>query len=357
LRIDNLLQKPRVVCTVGALAAVATILAPSGNAQVIQGELWQNQTVAAENATLAQAAGLGAPDAKFTVTTGFNFNPSDSGANYTPNLFLGSPTFTSQSANFSARASGYGPNAGLDNTYFYFTGSLFLNAGANSFIVGHDSGVQLNIEGIGLVVNAPGPTALAETPFTVTAPTAGTYTFELAYGECCGPPASLVWEINQKVGAPDAVGGLGNVRASQRAGTTLVDLFYDLTGNGSAYTASPAVSSDAGASFTVPATHFTGDGVTSPTAAGTGLHIVWDAGADFPGQFSTRMRLQLVVNGAASAVSPIFTLDTRAVPTGTLTGHVQGNSAPVANAQVRIKGTVFAGNTDSRPPDIEPFVS
>ena len=145
---------------------------------------------------------------------------------------------------------------------------------------------------------------------------------------------------------PDTA-NLGNLRASQRAGTTLVDVFYDLTGSGSSYAASPAVSSDAGASFTVSATHFTGDGVTSPTSPGTGLHIVWDAGADFPGQFSTRMRLQLAVNGAASAVSPIFTLDTRAVPTGTLTGHVQGNSAPVANAQVQLKGTVFSGNTDS----------
>ena len=144
-----------------------------------------------------------------------------------------------------------------------------------------------------------------------------------------------------------AQAGLSNVRASQRPGTTLVDLFYDLSGNGSAYAASVSVSSDAGASFTVPATHFTGDGVASPTLPGTGLHIVWDAGADFPGQFSTRMRLQLIVNGTASAVSPIFTLDTRAVPTGTLTGNVLGNSAPVANAQVRIKGTVFAGNTDS----------
>ena len=37
----------------------------------------------------------------------------------------------------------------------------------------------------------------------------------------------------------------------------------------------------------------------------------------------------------------------RAVVTGTLSGYVQGNGAPVANAQVRVKGTVFAGSTDS----------
>ncbi len=94
----------------------------------------------------------------------------------------------------------------MDNTYFYFTGSLFLQTGDNSFVVGHDDGLQLNIDGIGLVVDATGPTALDETPFDVIAPAAGTYNFELSYGECCGPPASLVWNINSK-----SVGGGGGV--------------------------------------------------------------------------------------------------------------------------------------------------
>jgi hypothetical protein len=86
----------------------------------------------------------------------------------------------------------------IRKAYFYFTGSIFLNAGANSFVVGHDDGVQLNVDGIGLVVDRPGGTPLQETPFTVTAPSAGTYHFELSYGEAFGPPAALVWEINQQ---------------------------------------------------------------------------------------------------------------------------------------------------------------
>jgi hypothetical protein len=147
--------------------------------------------------------------------------------------------------------------------------------------------------------------------------------------------------------AVSTVGGnvsISNVRASQRQGTTLADLFYDLEGTGSGYTVSVAVSSDGGTAFTVPATHFTGDGVTSPTAPGTSRHIVWNAGADFPGQFSTKMRLKLAV-GSTFAVSPIFTLDTRAVPTGALTGLVQGNGTPLANAQVRIDATPFTTST------------
>ncbi len=137
---------------------------------------------------------------------------------------------------------------------------------------------------------------------------------------------------------------VGNLRAAQRPGTALVDLFYDLSGAGSGYSGSVTVSSDGGASFTVPATHFTGDGVTSPVAPGAGRLIVWNVGADFPGQFSTKMRLK-VVAGAGSALSPIFTLDTRAVSTGTLTGVVQAGGAPVANALARVDGTGFVANT------------
>jgi hypothetical protein len=137
---------------------------------------------------------------------------------------------------------------------------------------------------------------------------------------------------------------ISSLRASQRAGTTLVDLFYDISGTGSAYFATISVSSDGGASFTVPATHFTGSGVPSPTAPGTGRHIVWDAGADFPGQFSTKMRLKVWV-GSAVADSPIFTVDTRTAQSGTLAGLVQGNGTPLANAQVRIDGTPFTAST------------
>ncbi|MGO9203737.1 MAG: carboxypeptidase regulatory-like domain-containing protein [Limisphaerales bacterium] len=49
----------------------------------------------------------------------------------------------------------------------------------------------------------------------------------------------------------------------------------------------------------------------------------------------------------SSADSNLTTVDTRAAPTGTLTGRVQGNGGPVANAQVQIKGTALAVGTDS----------
>jgi hypothetical protein len=174
--------------------SLLVFVAATGHAQIV-GELWQNQTAASSDATLAQQASLGTPDAMFNPTA-FNFN-SNGTTDYTPALFLNNPTFYSTSGTFS-------PTASLNNTYFYFTGSTYLNAGANSFVVGHDDGLQLNIDTIGLVVDTPGPTSFVNTPFIVTAPSAGMYTFELSYGECCGPPAELLWTVNSvPVGAPE----------------------------------------------------------------------------------------------------------------------------------------------------------
>jgi hypothetical protein len=131
---------------------------------------------------------------------------------------------------------------------------------------------------------------------------------------------------------------------------TLVDVFYDLISARSGSYVSVATSCDGGATFSISATHFTGDGVTSggTAASGANRHIVWDAGADYPGQFSTRMRLQVTINSGcnvAQALSQIFTLDTRSSPAGTLTGLVQGNGTPLANAQVRIDATPFTTST------------
>jgi hypothetical protein len=173
----------------GALALGALLLGQPGAARAdVVGYLWQN-TGAASNATLGQVTtlgGLGSADAKFT-SSAINYDSNVGG--YNIGGFLNHPTFTNTSGTFS-------PNAQLNNTYFYFTGTIALNAGVNSFVVGHDDGLQLNIDGIGLVVNQPGPTGFTNTPFTVNAPSAGVYTFELSYGECCGPPAELLFQIN-----------------------------------------------------------------------------------------------------------------------------------------------------------------
>ena len=173
-----------------ALAAAAALAAGTAGAATINGEIWINVPGTAADATLANVAALGAPDATFTVGA-IDFD-SRSGGNlsafYTPASFF-KTTFSNQSAAFD-------PNGTLNNTVIRLTGSTFLNAGDNSFVVPHDDGLQLFIAGIGLVVDEPGPTAPVDTPFTVTAPSAGAYNFTLTYGEVFGEPATLAFIVN-----------------------------------------------------------------------------------------------------------------------------------------------------------------
>jgi hypothetical protein len=172
----------------GAATCAALLIAGAANA-AINVSFWTDQSAAASDATLAQAAGLGAPSASTTVgALNFNTNNSDT---TTVDQWLGTSLG--------------GASAGahlLDNTYFLFTGSTYLKAGDNNFVVPHDDGLQLNIDGIGLVVDLPGPTGAVSTPFTVVAPAAGFYNFELSYGECCGGPAVLSFQVN---GGPGGV--------------------------------------------------------------------------------------------------------------------------------------------------------
>jgi hypothetical protein len=169
---------------------VLLLTGAQARAGFITGELWENQSAAAGNALLSKHNTLGTADATFD-SGAFSYNSNVGG--YTIGGFLNHPTFTNKSAAFIANG---GASANLDNTYFYFTGTIHLNAGANTFVVGHDDGLQLNIDGIGLVVNTPGPTSFTNTPFTVNAPTAGDYNFELSYGETAGPPAQLLWTVD-----------------------------------------------------------------------------------------------------------------------------------------------------------------
>ena len=84
-----------------------------------------------------------------------------------------------------------------------------------------------------------------------------------------------------------------NVLASQRAGTKLVDVYYDLSGTG-AMTVSLGVSNNGGSSYGVSASSFSGD--IGSVTAGSNLHIVWNAGADWNNQVSSQMRFEVTAS-------------------------------------------------------------
>jgi len=157
--------------SIKALLVGAAALALSSAAQAVNVQIWTNQpTSVTNNATIAQAAGLGAPNITTTVG-GINFSTSNSAAT-TIGTWLGNPLISA---------------AILNASYMLFTGDIFLNAGANNFTIAHDDGVQISLDGgLGIVLSVPGPTPPTTNPFVINAPSAGTYHFTMSYGECCG---------------------------------------------------------------------------------------------------------------------------------------------------------------------------
>jgi formylglycine-generating enzyme required for sulfatase activity len=86
-----------------------------------------------------------------------------------------------------------------------------------------------------------------------------------------------------------------NVRASQRAGTGMVDIYYDLASASNALTVSVAVSTNSGAAFNAPAASLSGDlgsGIT-PT---TGKHVVWNAGTDLAALYFPNIKVRVTAD-------------------------------------------------------------
>jgi hypothetical protein len=77
-----------------------------------------------------------------------------------------------------------------------------------------------------------------------------------------------------------------------------VDIYYDLSDpDTSSLTVSIVVSADAGSTWTVPAWTFTGayGGSVSP---GMNKYVVWNAGADWDGQFTSQCRVRVTADDA-----------------------------------------------------------
>ncbi len=107
---------------------------------------------------------------------------------------------------------------------------------------------------------------------------------------------------------------VSNIRASQRPGTKLVDVYYDLADpDGDTQTVGMLVSSDAGLTYTVPCATVTG-AVGSGLAAGTNKHILWDAGADWNGNFVPQTKVRITAMDGSLPAAPA---GMAAIPGGT----------------------------------------
>ncbi len=161
-------------------AGAALLVCGAASASPLNGYVYENDT---SNSAATDFSGV-TPDATFTPT---NINYT-SGALYTIGEFLGA-----DAASLSTPIGG----DTLFDTHITITGTLGLQAGNNSFVLGHDDGVVLDVVGFGTVLNDPGPTSFNNTPFNVFNPgPAGNFGFTLNYNECCGAPADLLFTVN-----------------------------------------------------------------------------------------------------------------------------------------------------------------
>jgi formylglycine-generating enzyme required for sulfatase activity len=98
---------------------------------------------------------------------------------------------------------------------------------------------------------------------------------------------------------------VSNIRAAQRAGTHLVDIYYnvsDAEGN-SPLTVYVAISANGGLNFNVPV--FTLTGAVGPgVALGNDRHITWNAGTDWPGQFNSQCKVKIIADDGTAPPAP-----------------------------------------------------
>ncbi len=137
---------------------------------------------------------------------------------------------------------------------------------------------------------------------------------------------------------------VSNVRAVQRTGTKLVDITYDVSATG-AVTVSATVSTNSGVIYDLPATHFSGDygaGVTP----GAGRQIVWDAGADWDGHYSTSMRIKVTADDGVTPVLPPDPATVATAPSNGVVTLIGDSTAFLYTGANAIQTGVAAGTID-----------
>ncbi len=160
-------------------------LSTTAMAATINGSVWVGAAAGGfgDDATFANLATLGAPTDTFIVSA-LDFDTRVTGGTF--------GQFLSGAVGLDAGVAA----TALSDDIFLFTGSTYLTAGVNNFVVTHDDGLEIDINGIGIVLSVPGPTAPVATPYAINAPADGFYNFRVVYGECCTLPAVLKITVN-----------------------------------------------------------------------------------------------------------------------------------------------------------------
>jgi hypothetical protein len=104
--------------------------------------------------------------------------------------------------------------------------------------------------------------------------------------------AALLASLSPALAADPVV---SNLSAAQRPGTKLVDITYDVTADTPTVKVTLEISSDGGATYSVPVTAVSG-AVGNSVSVGIRKTITWNAGRDWDGKYSPQKRFRVVAD-------------------------------------------------------------
>jgi hypothetical protein len=126
---------------------------------------------------------------------------------------------------------------------------------------------------------------------------------------------------------------VSNLTAAQRPGTKLVDIRYDVTADTPTVKVTLEISSDGGATWTVPVTSATG-AVGNGVAVGTGKTITWNAGVDWDGKFSPQTRFRALADDLVPSPVDFALVEAGNLPTSSWAGAQSVGAFYIARIEV-----------------------
>ena len=132
-----------------------------------------------------------------------------------------------------------------------------------------------------------------------------------------------------------------NIVATQRSNSKLVDVSYDLhDADNDLVTVRIEISANGGRTFDVPALTLSGD-IGPNISSGAGKLVVWNAGADWDGEYSPEMRVKVVASDGHGL--PELEWGTEIVPGGFLLGQDGGPEGAGPSRHVNIPWSYWLG--------------
>ena len=145
--------------------------------------------------------------------------------------------------------------------------------------------------------------------------------------------ACMAWQLLGAMAMAQAPLSVSSPRASQRLGTRLVDIYYDISGGVPPYSVTIEGSNDGGLTWTLPVTSVSGH-IGGGVPAGKNRKVTWDAENDWAEQYSDMVKFRLSVTGGDPVRDGFILIPAGSFEMGDATGVGLAEELPVHTVQV-----------------------